>query len=522
MNDIPSYSNWFRSRRLLAAAAAGLLCVASLPAAASAADAEPAAVQALIRQGSGTDSRLSTFYRARGYRPLWVKSDSLASEARTFVRALRGTGFPAAANLDAAVAAARGGAPAALADAELRLTQALLAFVDDVPNVNVGMNYIDEELEPRSERRGPTSISSLRDVDDLIEGLDRGNPVYVQLRHALAAYRQRWGSLPQVRIPGGPALRVGARGSRVQALRRRLGLPASGTFDPQVAEILKSFQRAHGLPDDGIAGTGTIAALNRGPAHYERLLEANLARARALPENPGRRFILVDAAAARLWMYENGRPVDSMRVIVGKSSEQTPMMAALIRYAALNPYWNIPPDLARVRAVNVQRQGPSYLQREQYEVLSDWSENAVVLHPSQVDWAAVAAGRQQLRMRQLPGPRNMMGEIKLMMPNHLGIYLHDTPDRELFNRSDRWLSSGCVRLEDAWRLSRWLFGRDIGPTSGEPEEEVKLRRLVPVFITYLTVAPSEGGLEFRDDIYNRDRSLLAQLDRGSARFASTE
>ena len=343
-------------------------------------------------------------------------------------------------------------------------------------------------------------------------GIDAANPLQAGLRDGLRRYRERWAGLPQHQLPAGPALRTGASGARVAALRERLGLGREGRFDAELEQALRDYQAAHGLPVDGIAGARTVASLNRGAAHYQRLIELNLERARALPARLGRRFVLVDAADARLWMYEDGRPVDSMRVIVGKPESQTPMMASLIRYAVLNPYWNVPDDLVRTRiAANVLRDGLPYLRERGYEILSGWAEDSPELDPAAVDWAAVAAGRQRLRVRQRPGDGNMMGEIKFRMPNDLGIYLHDTPDRSLFDAGDRRLSSGCVRLEDAQRLSRWLFGRRVAARSPAPEQRVDLAEPVPIYITYFTAAPTADGIAFRDDVYGRDDALLARL-----------
>ncbi|SOB87176.1 Murein L,D-transpeptidase YcbB/YkuD [Sphingomonas guangdongensis] len=234
------------------------------------------------------------------------------------------------------------------------------------------------------------------------------------------------------------------------------------------------------------------------------LVRRNLDRLRALPANPGKRFVLVDAAAARLWMYEDNRVVGTMRVVVGKPSEPTPMMAALIRYASVNPYWNVPPDLARNRyAPEVLAKGVGVLRAKRFQALADWSENAAAVPLEKVDWRAVADGRTELRLRQLPGPGNGMGRVKFMFPNELGVYLHDTPEKALLKETDRLFSSGCVRLEDAPRLGRWLFGRPL-PTGGAPERRVDLPTPVPVYITYLTVAAEQDRLVYRDDVYGRD------------------
>jgi murein L,D-transpeptidase YcbB/YkuD len=252
---------------------------------------------------------------------------------------------------------------------------------------------------------------------------------------------------------------------------------------------------------------------SRDPAQ-QRIIRANLERARAIPANPGRRYIVVDAAGARLWMFEDGQVHDSMRVIVGKPSQKTPIMAGLIRFTALNPYWNIPPDLVPTRvAKHVLKEGTGFLRRDRLQLLSDWSDGAHRLDPAKVDWRKVAAGRQLLRVRQLPGPGNMLGSMKFMMPNDLDIYLHDTPDKASFAAADRRLSSGCVRVEDAARLARWLYeGRPPVP-SGAAEQRVDLPEPVPVYITYLTAFPTgKGGIAFQQDVYGRDAALLARLE----------
>jgi murein L,D-transpeptidase YcbB/YkuD len=293
-------------------------------------------------------------------------------------------------------------------------------------------------------------------------------------------------------------------------MRERLGLYDDGSFDAELEQALADYRAAHGLGAGGVADAATIRSLNRGPDYYERLIARNIDRARALPADLGRRFILVDTAAARLWMYEDGRPVDSMRVIVGRPASQTPMMAAYVRYAVLNPYWNVPPDLVRERiAPNVLSQGLPYLQARGYELLSGYGDDAQPVEPETVDWAAVAAGQQELVVRQRPGAGNMMGAVKYVLPNELGIYLHDTPERQLFQGADRRQSSGCIRLEDAPRLGTWLFGHRLTTASNDPEQRVDLPEPVPVYITYFTAAPDEGRIVFRDDVYGRDRDALA-------------
>jgi murein L,D-transpeptidase YcbB/YkuD len=197
------------------------------------------------------------------------------------------------------------------------------------------------------------------------------------------------------------------------------------------------------------------------------------------------RYVLVDAASARLYMIEDGRVQDSMKVIVGKPETPTPELKSVINYETLNPYWHVTPDLARtVIAPRVLKDGDAYLAQQGYDVLSGWGADARVLPADSVDWKAVAAGTARVYVRQRPGPANSLGHYKFDLPDGDGIYLHDTPRKELFALDDRSLSHGCVRLEDAEKLARWLLGKD-PPVASAPEENILLPRPVPIKISYL-------------------------------------
>jgi murein L,D-transpeptidase YcbB/YkuD len=232
---------------------------------------------------------------------------------------------------------------------------------------------------------------------------------------------------------------------------------------------------------------------------------ANLERARSIPATG--KFVLVDAATARLWMYENGRPVDSMKVIVGDKAKlglPTPMIASVIWYATLNPYWHVPDHMAKkIIAKRVLSEGEAYLKKGGYEVVSDWN-GTQALPPSSIDWKGVAAGTVQVKIRQLPGPTNGMGKMKFNFANPEGIYLHDTPNKALFAQSNRALSNGCIRLEDAKRLGRWLLGREPVAATAAAEQHVSLPQGIPVFVTYLTAQPHIGEQALVRDIYGWD------------------
>lgn len=249
-------------------------------------------------------------------------------------------------------------------------------------------------------------------------------------------------------------------------------------------------------------------------------LIANLERVRSLPASG--RFVLVDSGSQMLHMYENGQVVDSMKVVVGDKNKlglPTPLIASMMHYLTFNPYWNVPGHLIRKNvAPGVLRDGKKYLKTRGYEVMSDWTEEATVLSPDSVDWKAVAAGTKRVRLRQLPSPTNSMGKFKFPFPSGQDIYLHDTPQRDYFALDRRDKSNGCVRLESAPRLARWLLGRDPVAPSSDPEIRTKLPQGVPVYLTYLTAKPTPSGVAYLEDIYGWDvpGAQLAALNSAPA------
>jgi murein L,D-transpeptidase YcbB/YkuD len=240
-----------------------------------------------------------------------------------------------------------------------------------------------------------------------------------------------------------------------------------------------------------------------------RLL-ANLDRARAIPARG--RFALVDAGEQRLTMFEDGRPVDSMKIIVGTDELPTPLIASIIYYATFNPYWHAPDHLVRKTiAPTVLKQGAKYLKSHGYHVLETWSDNPKEINASEVDWKGAAAGTVHLLVQQDPGPLNSMGNLKFAFANPEGIYLHDTPNKALFAKEERHLSNGCVRLEDARRFGRWLFGHDPVAPGSDPETHVQLEKPVPVIVTYLTAHVDDGKLTYLADPYGWDRPSPAKV-----------
>ena len=239
---------------------------------------------------------------------------------------------------------------------------------------------------------------------------------------------------------------------------------------------------------------------------------ANLDRARGMPAKG--RFVMVNAATQMLYMYQDGVPVGSMKVVVGDNGQflknrpdtRTPLITSMMYYVIHNPYWNSSDTLTRLNiAPRYAAEGDKYFKARGFKVMSDWSADAKVIPTNQVDWKGVRAGKVSIRIRQDPGPDNFMGQLKFPFANPQDIYLHDTDpgDRDLFALSQRTRSNGCIRLENAPLLAHWLIGHDPLKTD-QPEYAEQLAQPVPIFVTYLTAQPQDGQLTFVKDVYGMD------------------
>ena len=414
--------------------------------------------QAFLHALSPPSGELRSFYAARGFQPLWIRDGKLRTEAMVALEFLQRADIDGLrpekylrSGVEAAVAQARGGAPDALARAELALSQSFAEYVRDVRRPrDVGAIYGEEILKPKA----PNLLSVLQQaatapsLDQYLRNVGWMNPVYGQLRRELA--KKPW--------------------------------------------------------EDGVVFS----------PKDQMLLRLNLDRASILPVNVPR-YIMVDTTGARLHFIEHGKVVKTMRVVVGTQDQATPMMVGMVRYATLNPYWHVPTDLTQKRiAPRVLAEGLGYFEGSGYEVVSEWSHSARVIDAKTINWKAVAEGKTKIFVRQRPGPKNGMGKVKFQFPNELGIYLHDTPSKQLFTEDQRNYSAGCVRLEDADALGALLFGNNLVPQTGKPEETVNLPQPVPVYLTYFTAAPDrQGRIVRRKDIYSRDDAQLASMARGA-------
>jgi murein L,D-transpeptidase YcbB/YkuD len=245
------------------------------------------------------------------------------------------------------------------------------------------------------------------------------------------------------------------------------------------------------------------AAANGG--RVDPRLAANLQRARVLPATG--RYLFVNPAAAELMLVDNGTVQDRMRVVVGTAQTPTHPMASRVYFAILNPYWNVAEDLVRkIVAPRVVSQGLTYLKKANYEAVDKYGEGATVIPAAKIDWKAVLAGTEQVKMRQKPSATNTMGKMKVPFANDYGIFLHDTSNKPQFAEAARANSNGCIRLEDASKLARWLFGPGAEPkaSGAVPDEVVRVPEPINIYVAYLTAAPTGRGLDYAKDVYSLD------------------
>jgi murein L,D-transpeptidase YcbB/YkuD len=283
---------------------------------------------------------------------------------------------------------------------------------------------------------------------------------------------------------------------------------------------VKRFQARHGLEPDGWVGPATLEALNVPVERRIEQIKANLERWRWLPLNFGERFILVNIASFTLDVIENGRSVLRMPVIVGRDYRETPVFGAAMTYLLLNPTWTVPPKLAVEDILHRVQEDPGFLAEKKIRVFSDWTEKATEIDPAAIDWMGLSAARFPYQLRQDPSPENSLGRIAFMMPNSYSVYLHDTPEKWLFERAERILSSGCIRLANPLGLAEYLLAgqadwdrqRIQAAIEDGATRIVRLTRPVPVFMVYLTAwVDDRGVVQFQRDVYGRDSPLIRAL-----------
>lgn len=350
-------------------------------------------------------------------------------------------------------------------------------------------------------------------------------PGYQRLKKALQRYHRIAVNGGWSDIAPGATLHPGDNDPRVPDLRQRLAAAGdlattkpslSPIFDNALEEAVRRFQQRHGLEDDGIVGSQTLAELNISVKERIRQIELNMERWRWVPRDMGDRHILVNIAGFYLQVIEKGWPVLEMQVVVGREYRRTPVFSASMTYLVLNPYWNVPFRIAVEDKLPLIQKDPAYLSEHHFRVLTGWEKNAGEVDPDLIDWQQLSRHNFTYRLRQDPGPHNALGRVKFMFPNHYAVYLHDTPQRELFERISRALSSGCIRLEKPRELALYLLSdHPMGDQKQfdqaldkNHQQVVFLKTPMPTHLLYWTAwANRYGTVHFRRDIYGRDLPL---------------
>jgi murein L,D-transpeptidase YcbB/YkuD len=314
---------------------------------------------------------------------------------------------------------------------------------------------------------------------------------------------------------------------RVIALRARLAVtdgaaldvPEPDLFDPQLVQAVEVFQRRHGLGDDGVVGFKSIDAMNVPIAARLQTIAYNLKKRHEAGTDWGDRYIVVNIAAAAMAFVDGGRKVYETNTVVGRTDRQTPELDSLVNRLDFNPYWTVPPKIARIDLLPKMQRDRSYFAAHGIKIYSSWEESATEIDPDTVDWFSPEAKAMRYRLRQDPGPENALGPVKFLFPNPYAVYLHGTNHPDLFVKPARFFSSGCIRLPRPIEFAavvlrddpNWDQARIDSVLKGGVNTPVRLVRPIPIHLVYRTAWVDEAGaIEFRDDIYGRDRKAMAK------------
>lgn len=422
-------------------------------------------------------------------------------------------------------------AEAEQAQLDAAITAAVLRYLGDLQRGRVDPREIHAKFDvPQPAASDPQAL--LREaiagkrVAETLRDAEPRLPMYATLRGALARYRglanhPAWEarlSLPGRKLtPGQPYADLAVLAQRLEALGDLLtGTPLPQRFEGPVEAALRSFQERHGLEADGVMGPATLKQLNVTPAERVRQIELSLERLRWTPLLQGPRMVVVNLPEFVLRAYEvEGSQVkmrQTMKVIVGKALDtRTPLIDEPMRYIEFSPYWNVPPSIARDETIPRLRRDPGYFHQQGFEFVT--GSGQVVRSLSEAGLDAVLQG--SWRIRQRPGPKNALGDIKFVFPNRQNIYLHHTPAVRLFDKERRDFSHGCIRVEHPVELAKfvledsaeWTEDRIRQAMERGVSKTVALKNPVHVLVTYSTVVAKGGRIFFYPDLYGHDRVL---------------
>lgn len=473
---------------------------------------------------------IDDFYFSRNYSPVWVDDKNVSAAMNAIGNAdLDGLepedfGFSYLKDLQSAGAAA---------EFDVALTDYLARFAYALRFGKINPTDVGEDIKmQRIFRSDPVLDLTIALEGNMLPELLTSQrpqlPYYARLISALAEYRERsadggWGT-----VSDGKTLRNGDAGPRVEELHARLRQNGWVTgqvlhdenglalFDDTTEAAILAFQTRHGLDPDGAVGPRTLQELNVTAAQRVDQVRINLERARWIGEFPQGPLVIVNIAGFGAALLSDGQPIWTTRVIVGRDYTATPIFTDEISYIDFNPTWTAPRSIVRGELAPKILKDPSYLNRNDYYLARD---NGSKIETSSVNWSGVTASNFPYWVVQKPGDKNALGRVKFMFPNAHSVYMHDTPNRGLFDQTTRSFSHGCIRTENPMELAEFLLVQqgwdrsriDETVASGKTTR-VTLDQPVPVAILYWTVDTTGQEIRFHPDIYGRDAAILAALD----------
>jgi len=491
----------------------------------------------VVAAGEALSARilLPEFYRQRDFKPAWTSRKDIDAFL-VEIRGIDADGLrPADYHVEAlgrAMASKAPASPESKAELDLLLTDALIRLGHHLAVGKVDIERLDPNWNISRTIRKQTAVEWLtstigsHDMKTAIERVTPPRAYYRRLKETLRTYRsiRDRGGWPT--LPAGPALREGDRDPRVPTLRRRLmstadlagGMPADSTlFDPSLAEAVSQFQYRSFLDPDGSVGPATGKALNVSPNQRIDQIRVDLERARWVMHELPHRFVLVNVSSALVYYIDRDAIAWRARCQVGQVARKTPIFRSEMKYLVFNPDWTVPPGILNRDILPALRRGEPVLERKGLKVID---RNGRVVNPSTVKWPS-SAKNLPYTIRQDPGPKNALGQVKFMFPNRHNVYLHDTPSKDLFEHSRRTFSSGCIRVERPLELAERVLADPAtwGPAGIRKTVEtgkltnVTLKDSIPVLLLYWTVSIDDKGLvRFSDDVYDRDARVLRALD----------
>ena len=480
---------------------------------------------------------ISKLYERRGYEPAWTDramvEELFDQVLRSVEHGLDPENFHARQLGARLKAGPRAKDPVFAADTEILCTDALarlsvtLKFGKlDPANLDPAWNF-SRKIETEDPVKVFNDVLNTKNIAAALEETSPDTPFYTWLRQALVTYRGILAGGGWPTVPGGEVLKVGSTGPRVAVLRKRLEITGDLTtldrvdpavFDEGLEAGVKRFQERHGIDPDGNVGPRSIEEMNIPVEARIDQIRASLERVRWVFRDVEEDYLIVDIAGFNAYLVKGGERIWSTRVQVGKSYHATPVFKDTMRYLDFNPTWTIPPGILRNETLPRIRKDPNYLSRNNMSVVTTAGK---IVDPSTIDWAATATGGFPYMIRQEPGPHNALGRVKFIFPNKYMVYLHDTPSKGLFARTERAFSHGCIRTQNPFELATLLLDgqgwdrvRVDQVVASKKNTRVNLESPITVMLLYWTAeADAEGTVFFRKDLYNRDAPIIEGLDK---------